>query len=270
MVQPPKTPLHNNVLVAASVFGSHMNNLSRGFTSESVKFMLGTFSNWVCPSGHNENLINEESNINEYLEDLALKGYAKKLTRKAPYRYTLSESGLIELTSRVVNHSYLYSRVEFFFVFSYLENYSPRTFSMMKNKGSYFPYQARLEIESLLDLEYFLEKQFEICHREISSLKERIELANEINQLITPIFEKDEVEIINIIEGSHPFALHSMLGISNFLDEFTPKQVVWELKVGIKRRSEQLWKFELEKLELHVRQLKTLKKEHKLRQISLK
>ncbi len=212
MVRKPKTLIEKSVFMAAAVFGAHINNLTRGFNCDSVKFIIDVLLNWTSPSTHKQSPLCEETNIIGYLDELASNSFAKKLTRKAPYRYTLSEPGLVELTARVVNHTYLYSPIEFFFVFTYIESYSPRILAMMKNKGQYFPYQTRLEIESLLDVRYFLKKQFDICEREISALKERLELATELNVLITPNQKqnKTDIEIISIVEENYPFALHSI------------------------------------------------------------
>ena len=108
---------NNNAYLIASVFGAHMNNLNRGFTHNSVIFLLNTFKNWSCPGTPKPEI--SETEIQLFLEDFVKNSHAKKLTRKQPYRYKLNESGLIEITRRAVSKNYVYQRSAFLFAFSY-------------------------------------------------------------------------------------------------------------------------------------------------------
>lgn len=246
-----------------------MNNLNRGFTNNSVIFLFKTFKNWSCPGLTNATVT--EIEIQLFLEDFVKNSHAKRLTRKEPYRYKLNESGLIEIAKLAVNKNYVYRRGDFLFAFSYLENYSPRTFAMMKNKGNHFPYNTRLELENFLDLNNFIDNHSNNCKKEVRTLLERIELSEEIMKFFKPLLKNKNLkdaetsEIIKQIEKSYPYALHSTLELANFLEEFTDKQVVWEATTGMKLRKVQIWKYEVEQINLHIKQLQKLKKEYNQR-----
>jgi hypothetical protein len=247
---------------ASSVFGAHMNNLNRGFGVKSVQFLLDVFVNWVTPTAHHRQVPLVDEAVMTYMDLLIEGGFAKKLSRKSPPRYRLTESGIIELIKRVTRRSYHCQPEEFFFAFSYLQNYTSRTIQMMKNKGAYFQYDLRLEVESLLDLNAFVDHQLDISYRELKTLDERIDLAKKTRSLVKPLIDKNvsAEEIILAVEEQLPLALHSMLPLSVFFEELTPKQIVWELSRGVANREVQMWKFAHQRLELFIKQLLEAKK----------
>lgn len=251
---------NNDVYLLASIFGAHINNLSRGFTHNSVIFLLNTFRNWSCPGRPDLTEVNLE--IQSLLEELVQNSDAKKLTRKQPFRYKLNHSAIFELCKRVVNKNFAYQKEDFFFIFSYLENYSPRTFELMRSKGNYFPFNTKLEIENLLDLNNFIVTHENNCKKELRTLEERIELSEEIDKFTKPLLKRklDSSDIIKQVEESYPYALHSTLELANFLEEFTDKQVIWEITHGMRLRRQQIWECEIENINLHLKQLGRLKR----------
>lgn len=203
--------------------------------------------------------------VEAYMDLLIENGFAKRLSRKAPLRYRLTDAGIVELPRRIIKRSYHCQPDEFFFAYSYLENYAPRTIRMMKAKGSYFQFEVLLEVEALLDFDAFIDRQLEISYRELKTLQERIDLLEETQRLMKPLLKKkiSDEEILQEVEDQLPLSLHSMLPLSTFYEEWTPKQIVWELSYGTANRREQMWEFQKVRIEQFIEQLNSLRKRSK-------
>jgi len=139
-----------DIFFGAATFAAQANAYERGFRQRDVRFFIELFTDWVNPTFEWEGLPIQNTHISRYIESLVEEGYARKITRKSRPGYRLTRTGLIEMISRIVDKPYFHSPDHFFFAYSFIENYTPRLFALVKHEGTKFPYGLQLEIESLI------------------------------------------------------------------------------------------------------------------------
>lgn len=241
---------------------AHANGFVLGFRQRDVRFFIELFTNYVDPSSEWEGLPFQNTHVSRYIESLVKEGFARRVPKQSHPAYKLNRVGLIELISRVVRKSYFNQAEHFFFVFSFIENYTPRILAMVRKEGKQFPYAMQLEIESLLDLDVLLKKQMDFARRELRSLEKRI--ADQIgtrNLAEKMIAERRSfADISRAVEKQFPYSMNTKKPMSELFSMGTEKQGLWEMTIGGPRRNQQQWIPARERLELHIQQLERLKK----------
>ena len=257
-------PVSNRIeiVLGTSVFGTHVNSLDKGFTIVDVRFLFELFLNWMGSSSAWGRVGHFDDQISEYIDTLLEKGLAKKISRKDESRYKLTRVGVKRLIYRAVSVPYLYAD-DFYFIYSYIENYAPRTLAMISREGKSYPYDERIEIEGLLDLEELIRKQQRYLNKRLKALNNRIDMQLAANKYVEELLAGGESfeDVATKLEKKYPYVLNSMKPFSEFVARGTAKQALWELCEGGTRRVEQMWNFERAHLELHLAQLDELKEQ---------
>jgi hypothetical protein len=250
---------HGLLLVAATL-AAQGNAYSKGFRQRDVRRMIEFSANWAYPEFDEGGIPLDNTQIRRYLEWLVAEGFARKTEKGTHPKYELTRHGIIELASSVGSKRYHHNRDEFFYVYFILADYRRRITATIERVGRRFPYAFRLEFESLLDSKALVTNQIYHARRELLKLNKRIQEALEAAEFVEKLVkEGTPFETLAAgVEKRFPFSLNSAMPISQFLPALTPKQAIWELTVGSRKRCMHLWTPKKDALELHIAQLERL------------
>lgn len=246
------------IFLATATFGAHVNTLPQGFHLESVTFLALMFYDWVAPLIHRQGTEEITTALKPYLEQLQKEGFLKRNGRSNPPRYSLTGEGLLELVRQVMRRGFYERLDDFFFVHSYIENYSPRTLHMLESDPVRYPYQLKVQMEALLDLQEFTKEQLKFVANELRVIEERMNEQEEVYQKVLALKEHSNDEILDVINKENPYVLHSTRPLEMFLNENNSRRIIWELTEGGRRRNAQMWNYRKEQLLLHRQQLEQL------------
>ena len=247
------------IFFASATFGAFINKVPDGFRIESVSFLTLMFYDWVAPAVHRSNHEDLTTGVVSYVKQLQEDGFVKRQGRSNPPRYTVTNDGLIELVLQVVRRGYYDRLDDFFFVHSYIENYSPRTLHLLERDPGSYPYQLKVQMEALLDLQEFTREQLKYVSNELKALHARMEVQEEVYDKVMSLrSEKSVEEILDIVSIENPYVLDSKRPLESFVERGNERRILWEITEGGMRRNKQMWSFRKEQLELHKQHLECL------------
>lgn len=251
-----------DVFLATGFYSANINNLKDGFTLDEVIHYVAIFIDWVDPASQWESRKFDRPVFEEYLQSLVREGYARKVSRKGGGRYSLTITGLIDLTERVLGRFHT-NPEEFYFMHSYVANYANRTKSLINKLGTQVPFALREAFSEALRMDKFLDQQIRFVQRELKALNARIDLQVETEERVTELVQdgKSEEEVTQTIGEELPYCFSGRVPFPEFLKEATSAQALWEISKGGSRRNRQMWIFMRERYELHLKHLLALKED---------
>ena len=196
-------------------------------------------------------------------------GFVKRQGRSNPPRYTVTNEGLIELVQQVLRRGYYDRLDDFFFVHSYTENYSPRALHLLERDPARYPYQLKVQMEALLDVQEFTREQLKYVVNELKAISARMNVQEEVYEKVMTLQQEKSIEdILDIICIENPYVLDSKRPLESFIERGSEKRILWEITNGGMRRNKQMWSFRKEQLELHKQHLERLLESTRERQKS--
>ena len=252
--------LRHEIFVAAAVIASHAGSLGRGFRQRDVKFLVEVFSNWVEATQEGEVLAVQNTQVQRYLDTLVREGYARKSKRGRAPLYQLTRTGLLELSSRIIEYKNFSSPGQFFFLFYFVSNYAGRMEELVKSEGTRFPYSLKLELEALFDAESLLKREVERTKRKLLRMDRRIADAGKTADLMQAGGRRGEAlaSLIETAEELYPYELNSQKSLSELMQGIHPGWRAWELETGNRQRIAQIWEPEREQLQSYLKLLEKL------------
>ena len=155
------------LFVAAATLAAHASAQELGYRQRDVRFLIELFTNWVESTLESDVLRVNNTQVSRYLDDLADEGYARRSLVNSRPRYRLTRTGLIELLGRIVEQPALMQPAHFCFLYYFIVNYRPKIEELIKQEGKKFPLALKLEVESLLEANTFVEQQLVLAEREL-------------------------------------------------------------------------------------------------------
>lgn len=247
------------LFIAAATLGAHA-NAKVSFRQRDVRFLIELFSNWVECSLPTQSLVMQNTQIARYLEKLLDEGWLRRIARQGHPNYRLTRTGLIELTSRIVNRSYIHTKEHFFFLFYFIKNYKPRIIALVEQEGRLFPDSLRIELDALLDHKALLQRELENVECELQKLRTRIHDTEKTALLIESMDKKQQSleEVIAQAQKLYPYELNSQKPLTELMHSIPEDFRKWELGVGNRCRLREIWQPSLELLEKYLKCLEGL------------
>jgi hypothetical protein len=251
-----------DIFFATAAISAQANAYKGGFRQRDVRFYIELFTNYVAYSNVRSDLPLQNVHILRFLNGMAGDGYARVISRGGPPRYQLSRGGVIELLRKLSYKEYYDEPSYFCFVLSFLDSYSGRIFSMLKQESVDFPYALELEVLDLLNVDNLCRRQLDFLQREKKGLEKRIQDQIGTRELTSQLMAegKSLIDILKLVERKYPYLLHTKKPMSEFYGIGTERQAEWELLVGGVRRNEQQYVPALERLELQIVQIEELRR----------
>jgi hypothetical protein len=210
-----------------------------GFRQRDVRFFSDLFSNWVQFGGIGVTQAIHNTQVLRFMLALSEDHQAKEIVRGKSPKYRLTRAGVFNLISFLVNRSYLSSRPECLLTCYFIKSYSRQLKSMVAASSQEFSRAHKIEIEALLDLSKFIERQISLINNEVVRLNERIEAANEIDrdyQQMARAGAKLDA-IAKYIGENHPYELNSNRNFSQLLASLPDDVLQWEVSQGFQLRA---------------------------------
>lgn len=229
-------------LIAAACLASHATANLNGFRQRDVKFLLELFINWTLVHEYSIKLNNNQ--IARFLSSLVNDGMARNINRNNLKLYRLTRIGIINLLEKIsVIDSYI-DPEQFFFSHYFIKNYKSRILEIIEKEGKQFPIALKIEVENLLDINAYKNKNINLLKKELIKLKAREE--DSINTAI--LFEKmsnsgkNIEEIYKTIEERFPYELNSLKPLSELLSNLPQELSIWEMQFGSNLRANEIFK----------------------------
>ena len=242
MARNESIPARFELLLCAATVAAHSSTEHPGFRQKDVRFLFDLFTNWVeaCFSSGVPPVQNTQ--IVRYLDLLVRGGYIKRTAERMKPRYRLTRIGLIELLTRIVNAKVVH-REEFFFLFYFVKNYRVRLSGLVQREGSQFPPSLRIELEALLDVRALIEREIARTEAEIRKLAARMHDADATSDLARARLKQGVPlrAIVEEAEKKYPYEFNSQKPLHELIDSIPGDQRQWEIEVGNRKRSEELW-----------------------------
>ena len=222
------------VFICSALLAAHSSGEENGFRQRDIKFYMGLFSNWLETSLPGDMLEVQQTQILRYLENLVSEGFARKLSRGQLPVYRLTRTGLVEITSRMVERSHYESLEQVLFVFYFVKSYSPRILELVKKEGKQFPVALSIELSSLLDANKLLVQEISRIENSLKQLEVRISDAIRSSSKSKEFFAAgmSTEETVCEIEKRFPYELNSQKPLSELFAEIPSSQRRWELETG--------------------------------------
>jgi hypothetical protein len=230
-------------LIAAACVAAHANASEPGFRQRDVRFLSELFANWISHSVDAEATTLANTQVQRYIEQLVVDGYARVSMRGARPSYRLTRIGLIELLGRLVPGARYVQPEQFAFVYYFIKNYRQRLIAVVETEGKQFPQAVRLEIEALLDYTTLVRAQLRAAELELQKLEQRLQDSEQSGALAARLLKRGEpLSVVAAeIERLHPYELNSLKPLSELMAEIPPDLARWELETGAQRRAADLW-----------------------------
>ena len=225
-------------LIPAALAAHTQSELS-GFRQRDVRFFSELFSNWVQFGGLGAIYSIHNTQVLRFLRSLCEDHNAKMVSRGKVPKYRLTRSGVFNLISFMVNRSYLNNKAECLLSCYFLKSYAEQLKVQVATSAQDFSKAHRIEIEALLDLSKFVERQISLIDNEVVRLTERIKAAKEIDLDYQGLKERGlSLEgIAKQIGVKHPYELNSMKNFSELLQSLSNDVLEWEVSKGFALRS---------------------------------
>lgn len=228
---------------AAAAIAAHASVIGKGFRQKNILFLIELFSNWSETGTPANPTSLQATQVARYLEDLVSEGYARKRkTQKYP-TYALTRTGLLELLTQIVDRTYIHSRSSFFFFHYFLKNYRHLIEHLVRSEGRLFPKALHAELEELLDIRAFVEREIAATDKELARIQLRLD-----DSLATAALTSKRLKegvpfskIVLEIEALYPYELNSQKPLEELLSELPPELQKWEMEVGTALRAKELW-----------------------------
>jgi hypothetical protein len=141
-------------------------------------------------------------------------------------------------------------------------NYRSRIREMVEVESKRFPYALQLELEELFNADALLDRQLYYTERELKKMEKRIDDQKGSSELTNKLLESGVPyrELAEEVEQRFPFTLYTKKPLRQMLSETTQRHGLWEMTVGGTRRNNLMWEPIRHLLEVHLEQLRELKK----------
>ena len=247
------------LFVAAACVGAHA-NAPDGFRQREIKFLIELFSNWTESTLHRGEVSIRATQILRYLDHLVREGYARRLLKQRVPFYRLTRTGLLELLSKLAMQTEQGRGSRVLFVFYFLKNYRTRLIDLVAREGALFPRALKVELEEILDIRAFLNREIARTERELKKIDDRIHDAHAISALTTKLLKcKTPLsEVVAQVEQAYPYELNSQMPLADLIDSIPESARAWELQHGTLHRAADLWEPERHILECYHQQIKSL------------
>lgn len=231
------------LFVAAAVIAAHASAPKEGFRQRDVRFLIELVTNWVELSLKGPALAISNTQVQRYLDELVLEGFARRLGRGKFPRYRLSRTGLIELLGRIVPEGLCSQLQHFFFLYYFIKNYRPRIERLIEQEGKQFPLALKLEVEALLDEKALVQHQLHFAQLELKKLDDRITDSLKAGALAAKLYSGDlsTAEVADEVEKLYPYELNSQKPLHELISSLPEDLARWELEIGALQRVEHIW-----------------------------
>ena len=212
------------------------------FRQRDVRFFIELFSNWMETALGAFSLPVQNTQVQRFLRHLVNEGYARRLERNKQPTYRLTRTGLIELTSQMVNGGVEAGRWQFLFLHYFIKNYRSRILDLVQREGQQFPAALRLELDAILDVRTLVERELKSVAVELKRLEARIDDALKVSTLMrTKAGKIPFPELVSEVERLFPYELNNQKPLHDLMAKLPEELGVWELQVGPALRAKELW-----------------------------
>ncbi len=244
------------VFFLAATLAAHAGTLEIGFRQRDLRFYMDLFINWTYPHFDFEQSPLSNTQIMRFINQQQKSGHAILLKRTKQLSYRLTHRGIVFYLSQLQQRDYADQYSQSFFVCYFLKNYVHRFVEQLKLQGKSLRSRVQLEVDTLVNLDLFIERQVQALNREKLLLEKRIKLSQAMSKRATQAKTSEDLQAL--VEGRGT-GMHTFKDLARVGTWYAEDILRWELTAGATARSNDLWLPALERINSVVQQFQALR-----------